>query len=401
MTDSITKHNKLITDTKYFRMDDAINSPIYSRTAFIIANERITKSDSIGRYYTVFPTFKDFLKNRDDYKHCHEILVDHINNKSNIAGRLVFDFDIKTIPDTLESSNEKLVVPKNFKKQVEDTIFEVAERYYKNVDSNKFEFIWSTSQNPKKFSKHLTVKNLYFDNWIAMSKIFYQLFCVVWDESYSWIHSSKLIDFQIVRNRGSLRMVGSTKINGYPLTFDNEDHTLMDSLIRIYFKKHREVEQLVVRENINSGVFDNILCEPESESSEQFFKIDFNPKKIEKPEYDKKIYETVYEMYNIISPGVFKMGKINGKIMSLIRNKPNKCILSGKIHEQENAFCIITKGDDSYSVRFGCYRFCHKKKTVYIGSVSIDNLIITINPDFEPLKTSKKLRKKLPKVITL
>lgn len=384
MTSNIDYHNRVITSQKYFKMDDAISAPIKSKTAFIIANERIAKSDRIGRYYTVFPTFKEFLKNRNKYEHCHEIIVDHDNNKPNIAGRLVFDFDIK-------ADN----VPKKFKNQIENTIVDVVEKYLKNVDIEKFEYIWSTSQNPNKFSKHLTVKNLYFDNWIKMSKIFYQLFCVVWDEKYSWINSSKLIDFQIVRNRGSLRMVGSTKIDGYPLVFDNENHKLTDSLIRIYFKKQREQEQMVTQNNIIASVFDDIIddsFETDSESSDQIINIDLKPKKTIDPVYDIKIYNKAYEIYNTINPKVFKMGKINGSVLSLIRLKANKCLISGRFHEQENAFLVILKKEDNYSIRFGCYRFCHKIRTIYIGSISIDNLEIMINPNFEP-PTKYKIRK--------
>ncbi|XWV25991.1 hypothetical protein QJ857_gp1089 [Tupanvirus soda lake] len=395
MSKIIDVHNNAVTATKYYTIEDAINSPIRSKTAFIIANERITKSGHIGRYYTVFPSFKEFLKNRVKFKHCHEILVDHKNNKPNLGGRLVFDFDIKNVNSKDDNPKNGIFVPKNFKEQIENVVIEVVERYFNGVDSNKFEFIWSTSQNPKKFSKHLTVKNLYFDNWITMSKTFYNLFCIVWDETHSWMKSPKLIDFQIVRNRGSLRMVGSTKINGYPLIFDNENHKLTDSLIRIYFKTQREQEQLVTENNINKSVFDNVLfCEP-VEITEQYHTITFEPKKIEKPAYDKVIFERAYEIYNKISPGVFKMGKINGKVLSLIRKKPNKCLMSGKIHEQENAFLIINKGESEYSVRFGCFRYCHRKKTAYIGSITIDNHITMINPNFETREVSKKRKSKL------
>ncbi|XWV24750.1 hypothetical protein QJ856_gp1033 [Tupanvirus deep ocean] len=400
MSNTFDVHNKAITATKYFTIDDAINSPIKSKTAFVIANERITQSGHIGRYYTVFPSFKEFLKNREKFKHCHEILVDHINNKPNLAGRLVFDFDIKNVNSKDDNPNSGIFIPKNFKEQIENNIIEVIERYFNSVDTNKFEFIWSTSQNPKKFSKHLTVKNLYFDNWMTMSKTFYKLFCIVWDETHSWMKSSKLIDFQIVRNRGSLRMVGSTKIDGYPLVFDNEKHKLTDSLIRIYFKTQKEQEQLVTENNINKSVFDNVLYCETDEISEQQHTINFEPKKIEKPAYDKIIFEKAFNIYNGISPGVFKMGKINGKVLSLIRKKPNKCLMSGKIHDQENAFLIINKGDSEYSVRFGCFRYCHRKKTVYIGSITLDNHITMINPNFETREMSNKRNKK-PRIVEI
>ena len=382
------EHNRSIMATKYFTINDAIKCPMKSPTAFIIANERTTKDGHIGRYYTVFPTFTTFLTNRAKYKHCHELLVDHIRSKSNPAGRLVFDFDIKDV-----------TIPNDFKDQIEDVVIDVLARYFKDLDIDKIEFIWSTSENPNKFSKHLTVKHLYFDNWIRLSKIFYRLFCIVWDETHFWIRSRNLIDFQIVRNNGSLRMVGSSKINGYPLNFDNEKHTLTDSLIRIYYKKHREAEQLVTDDNINETVFSNVLHEKNDDddnepdlNSTKNITIKFDPNKIIKPLYINDVYIKAYEIYNKINPGVFKMGKISGDRISLIRIKPYRCLLSGKRHDQENAFCCITKGDEFYSIYFGCYRYCHSEKYVQIGSISTNKLIVFINPNFEP--PTKMKRKK-------
>ena len=135
---------------KCFSIDDAINVPMDTKTVFIIANERTTKKGHIGRYYMVFPSFKFFLKNRNKYKHCHEILIDHKNNETNCAGRLVFDFDIKTSETGLNGLPKK--IPDNFKEIIENTVYEVIEKYFNNVDSDKFVFVWSTSSNPNKFS---------------------------------------------------------------------------------------------------------------------------------------------------------------------------------------------------------------------------------------------------------
>nr|URM62083.1 DNA primase small subunit [Mimivirus sp.] len=236
MSDTIKRK---ISVEKFYKLDDAINSKINSNTVFILANERIAKDGNIGRYYVVFPSFKLFLKNREKYPNCHEIFVNHINNKIDQAGRLVFDFDIKY--------EQNIKIPKNFKQQIQDTIYNVVTNYYNHVNPEILEFVWSSSQNPKKLSKHLTVKNMYFDNWIIMSKIFYKLFCSEWDRKYLWISSSKLIDFQIVRNKASLRMVGSTKIDGTPLVFDDNIYSLSDSLIRIYLKNQRDKEQLITK----------------------------------------------------------------------------------------------------------------------------------------------------------
>jgi hypothetical protein len=87
------------------------------------------------------------------------------------------------------------------------------------------------------------------------------------------------------------------------------------------------------------------------------------------------------------------MGKINGKVLSLLRIKASKCLISGRLHEQENAYIIINKGDYDYSVNFGCYRKCFDKKIIYIGSITIDNLLIMINPNYEPAPATRKKQK--------
>lgn len=361
----------------YYSLDDAINSPIDSKTAFIIANERYSKSTGrVGRSYTVFSSAKLFFKNRAKYPHCHEILVDHFARVPNLAGRLVFDFDIKYKSDTK--------IPKNFKKQIQKTVGEVVEQYFHDVDTNLLEYVWSSSKNTKKLSKHLTVKNLYFDNWVDLSKIFYKLFCEIWDTNYAWIKSDDLIDFQIVRNRASLRMVGSSKIGGNELILDNNKYQLTDSLIRIYFNSQRKKEQLVTKDNINPSVLSEVLSE--SSDTEYHEQIYFSPSKKIDPAFDNIIYDKAYELFEQINKNVFRKGKINGKFMSLLRkkvNKQSKCLISGKKHEHENAFLDINETDAGYSVSFGCYRFCGENKRKFIGLITKDNHIFMINPEFD------------------
>lgn len=411
-----------ISEKKFYSLDDAINMDIESKTVFIISNEVILKSNKIGRYFTIFPSFKDFLKKRKLFPHCHEILVDHKNNEPDNAGRLVFDFDIKNTE-----------IPKDFKDNVEHIIIEVVETYFENVDTNILQFIWSSnsvpqsdtqfrrlqknvehscsssnsvpqsdtlfinqqkndpqtynsiSANSTKFSKHLTVKNLYFDNWIELSKIFYQLFCIKWNEYYDWIPSKKLIDFQIVRNRASLRMVGSSKINGYPLVLDNDKFCFEDSLIRIYSNKQKKNEKLITKINIKKDVFENVLTINDNHiTSNNDLKItECYIKKIHEPLYDIEVYKKAFKIYNTIHPNIFTFGKINGEYVTLLRIRADKCIFSGKIHENENAYIKITKINDVYSIYFGCFRYCNQEiKIIQIGTISVNNLQIYINPEF-------------------
>lgn len=388
MNKSQTKRS--ITSKHFYKIAEAQQISMDSHTVFIIANELLKTNKEVGRYYTVFSSFKEFLLKRDKYPHCHELFLDHINNKPNIAGRLVFDFDIKNTP-----------VPSKFKSQIENTVFEVINKYFRDIDESRLEFVWSTSKNPTKFSKHLTVKNLYFDNWMGLSKVFYNLFCIEWDNgSYDWISSKDLIDFQIVRNRASLRMVGSSKINGCPLIMDDPRFSLTDSLIRIYLKSHRQTEQLITRQNIIPEVFTNVLTggrvaiDPNSDpNSDPHFdrsldglsaQISSSIKSVEiDPIYDRVIYYKAFCMCDILKPGVFKMGKVNGNILSLLRLRPDKCLLSDRVHEQENAYIRIIDDEDHYIVRFGCYRSCSKYKSKIIGYISTGSKQITYDPVFE------------------
>lgn len=372
-----------------FKLSDTVNCDMHTGTAFIVANERVKKDGTPGRFYTIFPSFKSFLKIRDQYEHCHEILIDHESNKSNIAGRLVFDFDIKDYE-----------VPKKFKKQIENTIYKVIELYYHDVDTDRIVFVWSTSENPAKMSKHLTVKNIYFDEWIDMSKSFYKLFCLVWDKTYDWINSEHLIDFQIVRKHASLRMVGSSKIGGNVLKMDNETHKLTDSLIRIYFKGQREEEQLVTKDNINKSVIDEILVDTIKASistNKTYNSTTYSDNVEEINKYDNAVYKLAFDIYNNVMPNVFKIGKICGNSLHLFRNQSCRCIICNRGHEQENAILIIKKMDMSYYVYFKCWRSA--KRIIPIGQISLDCNEIEIEENFNGLKEFYGKKKK--NVITI
>lgn len=385
-------HNKAIATTKYYTMEEAMKAPIISTSAFIIANERTNKNGGIGRYYTVFPHFRDFLHNRDRFPHCHEMLVDHCDAEPNIGGRLVFDFDLPN----------GLLIPPDFKSQIEDTVYGVIDSYFHDIEENKLEFVWSSSENPNKFSKHLTVKNLYFNDWLKLSDIFYKLFNIEWDKNYEWISSEKLIDVQIVRLHASLRMVGSSKIGGYPLKLDDNRFDLTDALIRIYQNRQREVEQTVSTKNLNECVMENVLnvknemftetSDGNEDNEMSSIRIGSSTKSIE-PVYEEEIYHKAYELFNIVCPRIFKMGKIKNNKLLLMRRKAAKCLLSGRVHESQNAYLIInTEETNHYIVRFGCYQKCSDKKRVLIGYINQQTYNMAFGPTFKSLNETLKAK---------
>ncbi|MEM3063064.1 MAG: hypothetical protein QW303_05950, partial [Nitrososphaerota archaeon] len=172
------------------------------------------------------------------------------------------------------------------------------------------------------------------------------------------------------------------------LVFDDQSSSLTDSLIRIYLKKQRPPEQLVTKDNINNAVYESVLYEPLVEARQQYA-VGINPTKVERPIYDGEVYNKAYYLYNCINPNVFRLGKIKSNFVTLLRIKPHKCLMSGKYHEKENAFLVLEKKDDSYLVRFGCYRFCSNSRTIYIGSIDVQSLRTTISSRFEPTKMLK------------
>src|SRR5215813_8726760 len=122
---------------QYFSLDKVRMADIPGNQIFIIANERRKMDGKIGRYYTIFPSFDDFLKNRNLFPNCHELIMDHVNVPKNIGGRLVFDFDIKIKK-----------IPKDFKHQIESTIVLISKKNILSIQTDKFIFVWSSSENP-------------------------------------------------------------------------------------------------------------------------------------------------------------------------------------------------------------------------------------------------------------
>jgi len=361
-----------------YTLDDITNCELSSCQIFIIAHERVKNDGSIGRYYVAFSSFALFLKNRDKYTNSHEILIDHLHNPPNPGGRLVFDFDIKDVK-----------IPTDFKEQIERTIVEVIQKYFHFVDTTKFRYIWSTTENPKKFSKHLTVKNLYFADWLELSKIFFRLFCLLWDEKYNWIPASGLIDTQIARNHTTLRMVGSCKIGGNILQLDNEDDQFVDSLIRIYREKDRKRESnIITMENLDKSALHTPVKNHDKTKIEKCYAVRKVLEKKQEYQYPEEIYLKAFQLLERLQPGIFLMYRAKKLLLNLRRLKPEKCLLSQREHEEENACLIIYKDpDDIYRIHYYCFRECSPVKKILLGFLSKGEIF----EFYQPPKLEKRI----------
>lgn len=260
-----------------------------------------------GRYFRSFKDARTYYKAIKHYNHCHEMIIE------DSGGRIVFDFDIKTkIPD------EKM-----FKRKIEQLIRRTMKHYDSNIDVGMFQYVWLHSPNEEKISKHLIVKHGYFVRyWARQLKQFYKLFKQEYEKDpFNWITVDELIDHQVARKNGSMRMPLNSKLSGSKMLFDEpKKFNFFDGLIQ--------------------------PIEPALEQKIPLFDI---PIKINPVQFVETIHDTVPPS---LVPDGYKIGDRKGNIIQLLRTKPSKCPISSKIHDSDNA-CIILSGN---SILFYCYR---------------------------------------------
>ncbi|HLX54434.1 MAG TPA: HNH endonuclease, partial [Aquella sp.] len=114
--------------------------------------------------------------------------------------------------------------------------------------------------------------------------------------------------------------------------------------------------------------------------------------------YSDNLYEATFAVVNKLQPGVFSIGKKNGRVLNLIRLIPHNCLLSRTYHQEENASLIIYVNQFAYPVVFKC---CCKKcrPNRVIGSLSLTQFKLILNPDFIPKTEIKSKSKSKPKSI--
>ena len=340
---------------------------------FIFACEHKAR-DKIVRHYHCVKDFEWFLQRRDNYPHCHELLTNHLGADENTRGRLVFDFDIPI------SSK----MPENFCNVIQVTIIRTFRRYYdSSINKKMFEYVWSSSSNSSKYSYHLTVKNCHFENWSLQSKDFYLLFLNTWNSMGYELPGEDLLDAQIIRKNASLRMVGSKKISGKRLKLCNpEKYCLADAMIRVYIDEDKAVEQLIVINSLNrTGIELLKKLKPEVHSKKKYASTKNTMQQQEGSIFPSDVEYNAFKLVDSRQPGIFKLDMSTnknikekrghtGKFIRLMRLQSKECIISSKVHDNDNAAIMITKEIDHYAVYFYCYRGCSYRPQ-YIGSVDL------------------------------
>ncbi|XWV25989.1 hypothetical protein QJ857_gp1091 [Tupanvirus soda lake] len=291
-----------------------------------------------GYCFILFDDFEEFMQKKKNYKSLHELIIYPTGTTLNTSfmdrkdGRLCFDFDLKKSDNAVFDTSKWI-------DDIEKTIKIVCSQIYKNVNLSDLKYVWSTSNNPAKISKHLTVNGIFFEDWIDMTQQFYNYFIKIWNDNYDYYNAESFIDKQIVRKNGSLRFVGCTKPDGSSLlTLDNNNFTFEMSLIRPILTWDKTDEQCIS--------YDKLVypCHLHKKISIVVPLVDRH-NIIHSIKYDDDTYLKAFKIRN-------KYETEDGIIINYDRKEPSFCKMCNKIHDSENAYVKIVDGIAS----FYCYR---------------------------------------------
>jgi len=335
-----------------------------------------------NREYFAFDDIETYIELRERYPNAHEVIWNRYTQDKQ-QGRLMFDFDFD---DAWYGCKPKFVAP-TFQSDVERLILETFATYYVGVDVKRFVFVWLISDVETKWSKHLIVKNAHFsDDWKMQTLIFYNLMLAIAEDSgffrkYAVVfETDKMFDVQIARSNATMRMLHSTKLatekkpNPKPLRLESpSDATFFDTLVQLYRREDVRNEQHINRACLLKSKLDQMLEDNrEKMLANKFYKQVYRLFNVEvdKLQYEDdnrllghqevETYFKIFEQHYCVEFGLqvqkcFRVRSVKGSVITLLRIAPGKCLISGEVHDSENAFLTVTADN---SVFFHCFRGC-------------------------------------------
>jgi hypothetical protein len=367
--------------TQYYHLNAATKHRTKSGLIpFVIAHElRETYRDSSGneqmrtRVFYAFDSLQEFETRRKDYPNAHEVIWDRYSSEKQ-QGRLIFDFDF----DEPWAGVKPHFVPKDFEKRIQETVVATFQKFYSNVDTSRFVWIWLVSDTEDKWSKHLVVKNAFFSHdWKVQMATFYNLFLSVASKSghFPITPFEKLIDSQVARAAATMRMCGSSKIGGKVLRLESpSDASFEDTLIQLHSHKTVKAEQNISEAQLRKDILSQLFFEcPEEVMKDRFLKAGCEKCHIDLSSYYEtsdtvvsqevareafEAFEAQYcETFGVSKQDVFALGSASAQYVVLRRLKSAPCMISGKVHDAENACLIVNQN----SISFYCRRDCADK----------------------------------------
>lgn len=332
------------------------------------------------RKFFVFDDIESFLSSKSNFPHSHEVIFNRFTPFQ--QGRLVFDFDF----DTPWAGINPHFVPKNFEASIELLVIETFKRFYINVDTDRFEFVWLISDTIDKWSKHLVVKNAFFSrDWKLQSQIFYNLMLGIAHEKETFtLETSALIDTQVARSNATMRILGCTKLGrDKSLRLENKsyhddkqwDFNEYDTMVQLYRRQDMSSEQNISDINLRKTALDEMSddkllmvknpyykqsCQLSNFDVEEQTAYDSEALSEEKVNFAMQCLEEYHNLKSLKCP--FQIRTINGAMIDLKRTNPEQCLVSGRVHDNENAYMIVYDN----SILFYCRRGCMLRGNNYI-----------------------------------
>jgi hypothetical protein len=301
---------------------------------FLVQYEIVEPRDESTHLYIVFRDIEEYRRSR--YRTCHEVLISSNgwDREEDVIGHPAFDIDAPL--GSLEGDWQKIL---------EDDIIEVlAYLHPKRADeirtilSDRDNFVWMSSSNDKKISRHLTVSNITFGQWRWTSKIMYR----------ELMKKHPYIDNMIIRLCGSLRLPLNSKVGGSILTFQNNKHNFLDGLILIRDENSYTLGSLLMPSDLDNEFLkmDDIVDKREIGYAMDDEDLD--------EDQCSRCFQKLDSQFNT---GLTMTGE-NGGFITLTRVRPGTCPISGRVHDSLGAY-MFTRDKKVY---FGCHRKC----TVFI-----------------------------------
>jgi hypothetical protein len=226
-----------------------------------------------------------------------------------------------------------------------------------------------SSENNKKVSKHLVVKNISFmGTWVEQIKVFYNYMIdeIKSNDYFNWMKAGDIIDTQIARSNASLRMPLNSKIGGNKLKFDDKSHTFYDGLMQDYKLEDKQNSIRLTDFNIKETIVVKRLENIKGKYKENNDELDDD----EDDFYYQKYCEYVGDDMQ------FSKGNASGSYINLLRMKKGRCLVNpNNYHESENAYLWV---DADRSCYFKCRRDCK------CGGKS--SVLIYKDPSYKPKK---------------
>lgn len=340
-------------------------------------NKKTGESAVKTREFFAFNDIEEFLANRNSFPYAHEVIFDRISDKQ--QGRLVFDFDF----DEPWHGLAPTYVPPDFQQNIEKLIITTFDEYYLDVDTKRLTFVWLKSNTTTKWSKHLVVKNAYFGyDWKEQIQIFYNLMLGIAHEKKIFkLDTAKLIDIQVARTNATMRMCGSCKYGrDNILTLEDPNFSIYDSFVQLYRRCDVQEEQHIMEGNLSKKHLNKIFFEQYETKivNNDYYKKCCDLANIDLTKLDKRYssdeleqdklefaltcLSEYYELkYKQEMP--FKFKNVLGCIINLDRKCSAKCLISERVHDNENAFLTVQQDGGIY---FHCRRGCSQNGKQYL-----------------------------------